>query len=233
MDMVRRFASSAAAILFALFSSCSNAGDRPIFCGTERWQPIIAEAAARSGIPAQWLHAVMRAESAGCAFMHNRPTTSSWGAMGLMQLMPTTWSQMSRRLGMGDDPYQPYDNVMAGAVYLRELYDRFGSPGFIAAYHAGPERYEAALRGNRSLPAETVDYIARVLSVADLPTGSLAMRVTDSTFFRCPFVMRDSQLVSTGSTLDRPPHETPFVQLARTRRPLWKPVGGQPDVQGK
>ena len=233
MDMVRSFVSVAVAMLFALLSNCSKADERPIFCGTERWQPIILEASARSGIPTQWLHAVIRAESAGCALVDGRPTTSSAGAMGLMQLMPQTWSQMSRRLGLGDDPYQPHDNVMAGAEYLRELYDRFGSPGFIAAYHAGPERYEAALHLDRSLPAETVEYIARVLSVAGLPSGPLAMRVTDPTFLRGPFVVRDSQLVSTGSTLDRPPHETPFVQLARTRRPLEKPAGGQPDVQGR
>ena len=233
MDMVRSFVSVAVEMLFVLFSNCSKADERPTFCGTERWQPIILEASARSSIPPQWLHAVMRAESAGCALVDGRPTTSSAGAMGLMQLMPQTWLQMSRRLGLGDDPYRPYDNVMAAAEYLRELYDRFGFPGFIAAYHAGPERYEDALRGNRPLPAKTMEYIARVLSVASLPSVPLAMRVTDPTFLRGPFVMLDSRRLSIGSILDQPTCAAPFVALARTHRSLERPVGGQPDVQGK
>lgn len=223
---------SVAVILFALFSNSLAAADRLVFCGTERWQPIIAEAASRSGIPAQWLKAVMRAESAGCALMNDLPTTSSAGAMGLMQLMPTTWSQMSRRLGLGDDPYQPHDNILAGAEYLRELYDRYGSPGFIAAYQAGPERYEEAVRGGRPLPAETVDYLARVLRVVGLPSDPLTMRARDSTLFRGPFLTRDSRPVSVGSTFDRPLHDTPFVELARTRQSPERHVGGQPDVQG-
>jgi soluble lytic murein transglycosylase-like protein len=231
--MVTRLVSGAAAAFLLLFLSSANAADRPVFCGTERWTPFIAEAASRSGIPAQWLQAVIRAESAGCAFMNDRPTTSSAGAMGLMQLMPTTWSQMSRRLKLGDDPYQPHDNILAGAEYLRELYDRYGAPGFIAAYQAGPERYEDALRGSRTLPAETVDYLARVLRVAGLPAGPLMIRVKDSGLLRGPFVMHESQRQSTGATLDRPPHDTPFVELAHTRQHPERHVGVRSDVQGQ
>jgi soluble lytic murein transglycosylase-like protein len=229
--MVTRSVSGAAAAFLLLFLNSANAADRPVFCGTERWTPFIAEAAFRSGIPAQWLHAVIRAESAGCAFMNDRPTTSSAGAMGLMQLMPTTWSQIRRLLKLGDDPYQPHDNILAGAEYLRELYDRYGTPGFIAAYQAGPERYEDAMRGNRPLPAETVDYLARVLRVAGLPAGPLPIRATDSVVLRGPFVTRESQPQSTGSTFDRPPHNTPFVQLSRTRQHPERHVGVRSDVQ--
>jgi hypothetical protein len=150
-----------------------------------------------------------------------------------MQLMPTTWSQMSRRLKLGDDPYQPHDNILAGAEYLRELYDRYGSPGFIAAYHAGPERYEDAMRGSQPLPAETVDYLARVLRVAGLPAGPLTIRAKDSGLLRGPFVMRESQPQSSGSILDRPAHDTLFVELAHTRQPPERHVGVQPDVQSK
>ena len=228
--MVRRFAGGAVATLLALFSNCSHAGDRPVFCGTDRWHPIIVEASARSGIPTDWLHAVMRAESAGCAFMNDRPTTSSAGAMGLMQLMPTTWSQISRRLKLGADPYQPHDNILAGAEYLRELFDRYGSPGFIAAYQAGPERYEEALRGGRPLPEATVDYLNRVLGMVSSRSGPLAARATYPTLFRGPFVMRDLQRVSIGSTPDRPPRDTLFVELAHTRQLPERHVGGQPDV---
>lgn len=153
--------------------------------------------------------------------------------MGLMQLMPTTWSQMSRRLKLGDDPYQPHDNILAGAEYLCELYDRYGSPGFIAAYQAGPERYEDAMRGSRPLPAETMEYLARVLGVAGWSADRLTTRATDSVVLRGPFVMRESQPQSAGSTFDRPPHNTPFVQLAHTRQPPERHVGVQPDVQSQ
>jgi hypothetical protein len=89
------------------------------------------------------------------------------------------------------------------------------------------------MRGSRPLPAETVDYLARVLRVASLPVGPLTIRVKDSVVLRGPFVMRESQPQSTGSTLDRPPHNTPFVELAHTRQPLEQHVGVQPDVQSK
>jgi soluble lytic murein transglycosylase-like protein len=231
VDMVTRSVSVAAANLLLLLSSSLNAADRPVFCGTERWTPFIAEAATRSGIPAQWLQAVIRAESAGCAFMNDRPTTSSAGAMGLMQLMPTTWSQIRRMLKLGDDPYQPHDNILAGAEYLRELYDRYGAPGFIAAYQAGPERYEDSLRGSRALPAETVDYLARVLRVAGFTATPLTKRATGSGLLGGPFVTRESQRQSVTATLDQPPHNTPFVELSRTRQHPERHVGVRPDVQ--
>jgi soluble lytic murein transglycosylase-like protein len=136
--------------------------DRPAYCGTKRWQPFIAEAAARFEVPQTWLHAVIRVESAGCESMQGRPITSTAGAMGLMQLMPATWGELQERLGLGDDPYNPRENILAGAAYLRELYDRYGSPGFVAAYHAGPERYEAHRLGERSLPQATLEYLQRV-----------------------------------------------------------------------
>jgi soluble lytic murein transglycosylase-like protein len=229
--MVTRFVSLTATTLLALLSNSLAAADRPVFCGTERWHPLIAEASARSGLPEQWLHAIMRSESGGCAFMNERPTTSSAGAMGLMQLMPTTWLQMSRQLRLGDDPYQPHDNILAGAEYLRELYDRYGSPGFIAAYQAGPERYEDALQGSRALPTETVDYVARVLRFASLNASPLTIRATDSVVVRGPFITRETQRQSAAATLDRPLRDTLFVDLTHTHQPPERHVGGQPDVQ--
>lgn len=114
----------------------------------------IAEAARRFGIPADWIRAVIRIESAGdvCA-------VSAKGARGLMQIMPTTWAALRAQLQLGADPFNPRDNILAGAAYLRELHDRYGSPGFLAAYNAGPGRYEEHLAG-RPLPAETRAYVA-------------------------------------------------------------------------
>jgi soluble lytic murein transglycosylase-like protein len=60
--------------------------------------------------------------------------------MGLMQLMPGTWVELSVRYGLGLDPFDPRDNILAGTAYLKEMFDRFGSAGFLAAYHTGPSR---------------------------------------------------------------------------------------------
>jgi hypothetical protein len=115
----------------------------------------VAEAAQRSGIPASWIRAVMQAESGGDA-----RAVSFKGAMGLMQIMPETWATLRLRYGLGADPFDPHDNIIAGAAYLRELHDRYGSPGFLAAYNAGPARYEDHLATGQPLPAETRAYVA-------------------------------------------------------------------------
>jgi soluble lytic murein transglycosylase-like protein len=122
----------------------------------------IAEASTRFAVPASWIRAVMRIESRG----HQR-ATSSRGAMGLMQLMPGTWIELSARYGLGHDPFDPRDNIFAGAAYLREMHDRFGSAGFLAAYHAGPSRYEQHLVTGKSLPSETTAYVAAVTPLLD------------------------------------------------------------------
>lgn len=116
----------------------------------------IAEASRRFGVPIAWIRAVMRAESAG-----DSRAISRKGAMGLMQIMPETWAGLRLRHRLGADPYDPHDNIIAGAGYIRELFDRYGSPGWIAAYNAGPGRYEDSLKG-RALPLETRAYVAIV-----------------------------------------------------------------------
>ena len=115
----------------------------------------VTEAAHRYGIPALWIRAVMQAESGGYVW-----AVSPKGAMGLMQIMPETWATLRLRYGLGADPFDPHDNIIAGAAYLRELHDRYGSPGFLAAYNAGPARYEDHLATGQPLPAETRAYVA-------------------------------------------------------------------------
>ena len=127
----------------------------------DRWTPFLAEAAQRFAIPQAWIRQVMRVESGGRVALHGRPITSSAGAMGLMQLMPQTYAAMRRRYGLGNDPFAARDNILAGAAYLRQMYDRFGK-GFFAAYNAGPGRYQAYLDGRRPLPAETRSYLMKV-----------------------------------------------------------------------
>lgn len=128
-----------------------------------RWRPLIAEAARHFGIPAHWIEAVVEAESGGRTMLDGEPITSPAGAMGLMQLMPATYAELRARHGLGPDPHDPRDNILAGTAYLREMRERFGFPGLFVAYHAGPARYEAYLKGERSLPEETYAYLGALL----------------------------------------------------------------------
>jgi Transglycosylase SLT domain len=120
----------------------------------------VAEAAQRFGVPALWINAVMMEESAG-----DVRAVSRQGAMGLMQIMPDTWGDLRSRHGLGLDPFDPRDNILAGAAYLREMHDRYGSPGFLAAYNAGPKRYEEYLTMARELPVETQVYVATLAPI--------------------------------------------------------------------
>ena len=117
----------------------------------------VGEASQRFGIPVSWIRAVMHAESA-----EDIHALSPKGAMGLMQIMPATWANLRARHGLGTNPYDPHDNILAGAAFLRELHDRYGSPGFLAAYNAGPGRYEDHLATGRQLPDETRAYVAAI-----------------------------------------------------------------------
>jgi hypothetical protein len=126
------------------------------------WGPYIVEAARRFDVPERWVREVMRQESDGQLYEHGQLITSSAGAMGLMQVMPETYDGLRSRYALGDDPYDPHDNILAGTAYLREMYDIYGSPAFLAAYNAGPARLDDYLTRNRPLPDETRHYVARI-----------------------------------------------------------------------
>ena len=124
-------------------------------------------------MPARWIRAVVQVESRG-----DEHAISPRGAMGLMQLMPGTWVELSVRHALGLDPFDPHDNILAGAAYLKEMHDRFGSTGFLAAYHAGPSRYEHHLATGQPLPPETVAYVAAVTPLlADKRLEHAAFRI--------------------------------------------------------
>ncbi len=149
----------------------------------ERWRPIIAEASRHFAMPQAWIAALMQAESAGLTHWKGRLITSPAGAMGLMQLMPGTWDAMRRRYGLGPDPHDPRDNIMAGTAYLRAMYNRFGYPGLFAAYNAGPGRYAEHLRSQRPLPVETRAYIAQLARTPATPEMPPAMLSGTRLFF--------------------------------------------------
>jgi len=127
----------------------------------------IAEASQRFSIPEHWIRAVLGVESAG-----DVRAISSAGAMGLMQVMPDTWAGLRSRHGLGRDPYDPRDNILAGTAYLREMWDRYGNvAAMLAAYNAGPGRYDEHLATGRTLPAETRAYVATLAPVLGRATA--------------------------------------------------------------
>lgn len=136
-----------------------------------RWDGFITEAARRFAIPDTWIRSVMAQESGGFTIWNGKPITSAKGAMGLMQLMPDTWADMRSRLNLGGDPYDPHDNILAGAAYLRDMAGRFGAGAF-AAYNAGPGRYSAYVDGRATLPQETRSYLDRITSAGSSPAFS-------------------------------------------------------------
>lgn len=158
--------------LMALLAACAQTGSRSASNGPyynrpdsteppgppgDPWGPWIRDASRRFDVPERWIREVMRQESGGRA-----GATSPAGAMGLMQVMPATYRELQARYNLGPDPYHPYDSIQAGAAYLREMYELYGSPAFLAAYNAGPRRLEEYLWGGRGLPNETRNYVARI-----------------------------------------------------------------------
>ena len=149
-------------VALVLFAACDIANAQTVAAAqstvpskSDRIERFVAEAALRFGIPASWIKAIMQAESRG-----DVRAVSPKGAMGLMQIMPQTWADLRSRYGLGANPFDPHDNILAGAGYLRELHDRYGAAGFLAAYNAGPGRYEDYLASGRPLPVETQTYVA-------------------------------------------------------------------------
>ncbi|TKV76152.1 lytic transglycosylase domain-containing protein [Rhizobium sp. AU243] len=157
----------------------------------------VAEASQRFGIPEHWIRAVLRAESAGGV-----RAISSAGAIGVMQVMPDTWAGLRARYRLGHDPYDPRDNILAGTAYLREMWDRYRNiAAMLAAYNAGPGRYDEHRATGRPLPAETRAYVAALapalgVAVAD---GTPEKQSAPSPDWRdAPlFVMRPSDRRST------------------------------------
>lgn len=121
------------------------------------WQSFVDEATSRFSVPASWIRAVIQIESKG-----NPKALSPKGAVGLMQLMPNTYAELRIRYGLGADPADPHDNIVAGTAYLRDMRERFGAEGFITAYNAGPQRYQDHLATGRPLPEETLTYVAKL-----------------------------------------------------------------------
>jgi hypothetical protein len=148
---------------------------------------LVDEASRRFSIPAPWIRSVMQIESGGDA-----DALSPKGAMGLMQIMPETYTALRQAFGLGADPYQPRDNIMAGAAYLREMLDLYGTSGFLAAYNAGPARYEEHLATREPLPEETQIYLSRLAPMlSGVQIGSISATANPVTWMTAPLFIDD------------------------------------------
>ncbi len=147
----------------------------------ERWEPLINDAARRFKIPAAWIRNVMRSESGGRTVLNGQPITSRAGALGLMQVEPETYAEMAAQYRLGDDPFDPHDNIYAGAAYLRWLHGKYGFPAMFAAYNDGPGNLEDHLYRSARLPAETRAYVAGITKALGQGTEWLNRRAAKLT----------------------------------------------------
>ncbi|MGO4726211.1 MULTISPECIES: transglycosylase SLT domain-containing protein [unclassified Inquilinus] len=151
---------AATALLAGLLAACAEAPKPKPVVASGPWGAEIHEASRRFDVPEAWIRAVMQVESGGQThWKGGQPITSTAGAMGLMQVMPGTYDELRYQHGLGGDAYNPRDNIIAGAAYIRDMYDLYGYPGFLGAYNAGPERYRQYVEEGRPLPRETRRYM--------------------------------------------------------------------------
>jgi len=165
---------------------------------TEQVDALIDEASRRFSIPALWIRSVMQVESGGDA-----QALSPKGAMGLMQVMPETYTALRQEFGLGADPYQPRDNIMAGAAYLREMLDLYGTSGFLAAYNAGPARYDEHLATGEPLPEETQIYLSRLAPMlSGEQVGSISATTNTVIWMTAPLFTDDKMTSNSGAFQD-------------------------------
>jgi hypothetical protein len=176
----------------------SSVTRRPNDLSLRPFAAFVTEASRRFSVPEHWIRAVMHVESGA-----KQRARSSKGAVGLMQIMPKTWTELRARHGLNADPYDPRDNILAGAAYIRELHDRYGTPGFLAAYNAGPGRYERHLATGRPLPGETQDYVAILAPMigGKHADGKIVAVAASLTLARSPLFVVHS---ASSSSNDRP-----------------------------
>lgn len=123
------------------------------FHSTDKYDHFISDAAEQTGVDSRLLKAMIKAESD-----FNPRAVSRKGAMGLMQIMPENFKMLDLK-----NPFDPWENIKAGARYFQQLYERFNGQLALslAAYNAGPtvvDRY-------KNIPPyqETEEYVRRVL----------------------------------------------------------------------
>lgn len=150
-------------------SGKSPAAYTPTRNGPERFRSYVTAAARKHNLSESLIYAVMRAES-----NFNPTAVSPAGAQGLMQLIPST----ARLVGVANS-FDPQQNIMGGAKYLRMMIDRFGRVDHaVAAYNAGPE----AVAKYSGIPPyrETRAYVPKVLKFYREYGGSGELRLANT-----------------------------------------------------
>lgn len=183
----------------AVSSVKAHSAPRTAAPAVDRYAMYIAEASRRFGVPEAWIRAVMHVESRGKV-----RAVSPKGAVGLMQIMPNTWTGLRLRYGLGRNLHDPRDNILAGAAYLREMLDRYGVPGFLAAYNAGPGRYQDHVSTGRPLPTETRAYVAALaplIGYGGQINRDVVIAAGPSPWIRAPLFVGS---VDRNSSADRP-----------------------------
>ncbi|KJS30652.1 MAG: lytic transglycosylase [Desulfatitalea sp. BRH_c12] len=125
----------------------------PAWTDTRAYDDVILEAARQNEVSFHLLKALIHVES-----YFNPRAVSKKGAMGLMQIMPDNLAHLNI-----SDPFDPWENIMGGARYLRTMLERFDNqlPLALAAYNAGP----TAVDRYKNIPPykETQDYVEKVM----------------------------------------------------------------------
>jgi hypothetical protein len=158
----------------------------------------VIRAATKYEIEPELIHAVIKTESNG-----NERAVSRKGAIGLMQLMPSTAMDMDV-----SDPFNPEENIEGGAKYLKYLLERFKGDLTLAlaAYNAGPTTVEKY--GSVPPISETRQYVKKVFS---LYSGKKSYTVPDHAKHEAPappvkiykVVLEDGTTLFTNTPLAR------------------------------
>ena len=131
------------------------------------YDDVIFEHARQHNVRTDLVRAVVQVESA-----FNPNARSPKGAMGLMQLMPSTAKEFGCR-----NPFNPVENIRAGVAYLRQLLDRYSNNEelALAAYNAGPGAVD---KHNLSVPPyrETRNYVAQIAQITQTTTRAIELR---------------------------------------------------------
>jgi len=148
----------------------SSPSSEPTYEDPSDYHSIVKNTAGKYNLDPSLIHAVIKTES-----NYNKYAVSRKGAMGLMQLMPST----AQDLGV-ENPFHPIQNIDGGARYLRQLLEKFNwnLTLALAAYNAGPETVKKY--GNVPPIKETRDYVRKVLSLYGVPIDYLGQSPSGS-----------------------------------------------------
>jgi Transglycosylase SLT domain len=130
--------------------------------GRDYVNQIISMYPSLAGVDPNLVHAVMMAESGGrqADARTGQILTSKTGALGLMQLLPSTAKEL------GVNPYDPQQNIAGGALYLKELLEHYhGNVAYaVGAYHEGQAKMDAILAGHAVMSEKGRQEVSTVLT---------------------------------------------------------------------